>query len=526
MTETGSAVPVRRALLSAWRKDGLVEFGASLVQRGVELLSTGGTARALREAGIPVTDVSEVTGFPEMMGGRVKTLHPKVHGGLLFRRDDPGHVADAEKSGIGPIDLVYVDLYPFEDTLSKPGATDADVVEMIDIGGPAMIRSAAKNHAHVVVLVDPQDLDLASTELAAHEGSTTLTFRRGQAARAFQRTAAYDAAITGYLAPERFPERMVLALGRVQVTRYGENPHQEGAVYAFADSGEAAVSHARLISGAKELSYNNYLDASAALDVVRFLEHPAASVIKHRNPCGAAWHESDLASAFERAHAGDPLSAFGGILAFNRPITEELARAIADPKKFIEVIVAPGYEGDAAKIIASSVKWGRNCRLLQVASMAGVDPASGVSEYRSISGGLLVQGRDDSRDLETDVATQRAPSDEEAANLRFAWEICRYVVSNAIVFVKDQSLIGVGAGQMSRVDSVELAARKAGERAHGAVMASDAFFPFADGVEAAHEAGITAVIQPGGSRRDADVIGACEKVGMAMVFTGRRHFRH
>ena len=519
-------VPIRRALISAWCKEGLVPFARGLADLGVELLSTGGTARLLREAGLPVRDVSDLTGFPEMMGGRVKTLHPKVHGGLLFLRDDPEHVREAEAHGIPAIDLVYIDLYPFQETLTREGATEADVIEMIDIGGPAMIRSAAKNHASVLVVTDAADLEDVLEELRRNGGASTAPQRRRLAAKAFRRTAAYDALIAAHLTEVVFPERLTPSLERAAVTRYGENPHQQGAMYRLTAAGEAGIAQARQVGGAKALSYNNYLDASAALDVVRFLDRPAAAVVKHRNPCGAGWSRSGLKEAFQRALEGDPLSAFGGILAFNRPVSEEVALLIADPTHFIEVVVAPVFEGRSAEIIAEKVKWGRNCRLLEVGAQGAQRPEPGGLEFRSISGGVLVQERDASTEREFEEVTSRAPTAGESEDLILAWEICRNVISNAIVFVREGRLVGVGAGQMSRVDAVEMAARKAGVRARGAVMASDAFFPFADGVEAAAEAGVTAVVQPGGSRRDAEVIAACDAADVAMVFAGHRHFKH
>jgi len=517
-------VKIQRALMSAWRKEGVPEFGSYLAGRGVEVLSTGGTARCLREAGVEVLDVADVTGFPEMMDGRVKTLHPRVHGGLLFRRDVDAHVEAADEHGIPQIDLLVVDLYPFESVSANPGASRADSVEMIDIGGPAMIRAAAKNHAHVLVVTDPADLARVQEEMERLDGKVTSALRDAMAAKAFRRTAAYDAAIASYLTEERFPERMVVPLELKTVTRYGENPHQSGAVYLTPDTGEPSVARAAEHVQGKELSYNNYLDASAAWDVVRGQTQPAVAFIKHRNPCGAAV-DSDVVKAFRGAHAGDPLSAFGGIVAVNQVVDAALAAEIADPEKFLEVIVAPGFRPDAVEKIRGGTKWGKNARLLELGDGSG--SAGGVLELRSIGGGLLVQERDEpDADLDLKCVTRREPDDREVADLRLAWDLCRNVTSNAIVFVNERRLVGCGAGQMSRVDSVELAAKKAGDLAAGAVMASDAFFPFPDGILAAAAAGVRAVIQPGGSIRDDKVVAACDEAGLAMLLTGRRHFRH
>lgn len=531
MTES---IAVRRALLSVWRKDGLVPFGQALAARGIELVSTGGSARTLREAGLEVRDVSELTGFPEMMDGRVKTLHPKVHGGLLFRRDLPEHVGAAEEHGILPIDLLVVDLYPFEDARDRMAGRDddaakAEVVEMIDIGGPAMIRAAAKNHAHVAVVTDPGDYDEVLGALETGEGQLSTDLCRSLAGRAFRRTAAYDAAIGAWMAGEDpFTERMTIPLDRGFVTRYGENPHQAGAVYAHPDAPRGTIARAEQKSG-KELSYNNLLDASQALDVVRWLPGTAASMIKHGNPCGAAALVSGTPiEAFEAALSGDPLSAYGGICALNVPLDVALAKRIADPKCFFEVILAPSIEDAAVQVFHDGPKWGKNVRLLEVGPLAEAleKPGAGRHVVRAISGGLLVQDADRPGEPDWKVVTERAPTAQEDADLRFAWEVGRHVASNAIVFAKDAMLVGTGAGQMSRVDSVDIAAKKAGDRAKGAVLASDAFFPFADGLEAAAKAGVTAVVQPGGSRRDEEVIAAANAAGLAMVFTGRRHFRH
>ena len=519
--------PVRRALLSAWNKAGVAEFAVALAARGVEILSTGGTAKTIRDAGVAVRDVSELTGFPEMLSGRVKTLHPRVHGGLLYLRNDEGHVAEAGTHGIVPIDLVLVDLYPFEAAAARPGAAAHEVIEMIDIGGPAMIRSGCKNHEAVLVLTDVADLSVALAELQAHDGASTLGFRRRMAAKAFRRTAAYDALIAHWLGDERFPERLVLPLELRATARYGENPHQAGAVYTLPGSmagSEAHLASAQQLSG-KELSYNNFLDASAALEAVRSLPAPAAVIVKHRNPCGAAIG-ADQMSAWRRALAGDPLSAFGGILALNTECTMELVREVGVPERFFEVIVAPSFEPGVAAYFHGAVKWGKSVRLLATGALNAAPRSESVLEVRSIDGGVLVQQRDVQPDCEFNSVTRRAPSTREMEDLKLAWALVRHVTSNAIVLVKDGALVGCGAGQMSRVDAVELAAKKAGPRSQGAVMASDAFFPFADGVQAGIAAGITAVVQPGGSVRDADIVRACDEASIAMVLTGRRHFRH
>lgn len=513
---------VKRALLSAYRKDGLIEFGGSLAAAGVEILSTGGTAKTLRNAGIPVLDVAAATRFPEMMDGRVKTLHPRIHGGILFRRDLEAHRIDAELHGIQAIDLVYVDLYPFESVARRPGASREEIVEMIDIGGPAMIRAAAKNHDHVLVVVDPADLSRVRSELETCAGSPGAGFRRDMAAKAFRRTAAYDAEIALHLTGEPFPERLTIPLTLRSVARYGENPHQRGAIYTHGGAGPLSVAAATQLSG-KELSYNNFLDASAAAELVAAFDEPAAAVIKHRNPCGAALGE-DAIVAVERALQGDGLSAFGGILAVNRPLTPGLVRSFARKERFLEVVIAPQVAPDALEILQTSVKWGRSVRVLE----ARADPAEGgrALELRSIHGGVLVQDADEGDAGEFRVATRRAPSDAEVRDLRFAQAVVRHVTSNAIVLVRDRMLVGVGAGQMSRVDSVALAVGKAGSRARGSVLGSDAFFPFPDGIHGAADGGVAAVAQPGGSVRDDQVIAAADERGLAMVMTGRRHFRH
>jgi phosphoribosylaminoimidazolecarboxamide formyltransferase/IMP cyclohydrolase len=526
------AVAVRRALLSVSDKTGLVDFARALAQRGVTLLSTGGTAKALTQAGIPVTDVGTVTGFPEIMDGRVKTLHPKVHGGLLAVRDDPEHKAAMDAHGIEAIDLLVVNLYPFETTIETTNDR-ATVIEDIDIGGPAMIRAAAKNHAYVAVVVEPDDYAAVLADLDAHAGATTLATRRRLAMTAFGRTAAYDAAISNWLAAaegEHCPRWRAFGGRLAEVMRYGENPHQSAGFYK-APGRRAGVATATQLQG-KQLSYNNINDTDAAFELVAEFdpaETAAVAIIKHANPCGVATGAS-LADAYRKAFACDTESAFGGIVALNRPLDAEAATEIV--KIFTEVIIAPEAD-DAARAIVAAKK---NLRLLVTGGLP--DAAARFPVAKSVAGGLLVQDRDFGRVAAADlkVVTKRAPTEAELADLLFAFRVAKHVKSNAIVYVKAGATVGVGAGQMSRVDSSRIAAEKAARAAEaaglteslavGSVVASDAFFPFADGLEAAIAAGATAVIQPGGSMRDAEVIAAADKAGIAMVLTGMRHFRH
>jgi phosphoribosylaminoimidazolecarboxamide formyltransferase/IMP cyclohydrolase len=528
-------VRIGRALLSVSDKTGLMDLARALTALGVDFLSTGGTAAALNAAGFAVADVAQITGFPEMMDGRVKTLHPRVHGGVLAIRSEPAHQAAMIANGIAPIDLVVVNLYPFEDTL-KRGAPFEERVENIDIGGPAMIRSAAKNHDDVVVIVDVDDYQALIEELQRGQGTTSLAFRRRMAQKAFARTAAYDAAISNWLARETHETAPKWrAFGGVLhpsfgVLRYGENPQQRAAIY-LSDEARPGVATARQIQG-KALSYNNINDTDAAYELVAEFdpaESPAAAIIKHSNPCGVAIGAS-LLEAYEKALSSDPVSAFGGVVALNRKIDAALARKIVEI--FTEAIIAPAADDEAVTIIAAQ----KNLRLLLAGSLP--DPRAPSLAVRSVAGGLLVQDRD-SGVLEEGalrVVTKRAPTSREMADLRFAWAVAKHVKSNAIVYAKGGATVGVGAGQMSRVDSARLAARKAEEAAEmaglpepltrGSVVASDAFFPFADGLIATIEAGATAVIQPGGSVRDAEVIAVADEAGVAMVFTGMRHFRH
>jgi phosphoribosylaminoimidazolecarboxamide formyltransferase / IMP cyclohydrolase len=521
--------PIRRALLSVWDKTGLVEFARELAGMGVELVSTGGTASALREAGLQVTDVAAVTGAPGILDGRVKTLHPAVHGGILARRDVEAHMATIEALDIPPIDLVAVNLYPFEATVAE-GADYEATVEMIDVGGPAMIRAAAKNHASVTVVVDPQDYGSVLEAISAHERRTTPQLRQRLAAKAFGRTAAYDAAIASWFTAqsgELLPEHLIIAARRVQLSRYGENPHQRAAFYV---TGEAApgVATAAQVQG-KALSFNNVADADAAFELACEFEQAAVAIIKHANPCGVAVG-NDLAEIYARALACDPISAYGGIIAFNRPLDRAVAEQIV--QIFTEVVIAPDADAAARQVLAAKP----NLRLLLTGALLPNQP--GELRLRSVSAGLLVQERDVGV-LEEDqlkVVTARAPTPGEIVDLRFAFAACKHVKSNAIVFAKEGATVGIGAGQMSRLDSVKIAVAKANEaatlsgeagaRLKGSVLASDAFFPFADGLQAALDAGATAAIQPGGSLRDEEVIAAADRAGAAMVFTGIRHFRH
>ncbi len=522
--------PVRRALISVSDKTGLVEFATALAGHGVELLSTGGTARALREAGLTVKDVSEVTGFPEMMDGRVKTLHPVVHGGLLALRDNDAHVAAMEEHGIGAIDLVVVNLYPFEETVAK-GAEYAEVIENIDIGGPAMIRSAAKNHGFVNIVVDVADYDVVLTEMAGNDGQTTYALRQRLAQTAYARTAAYDTAVSTWMAAQvgDTPRRRTFGGELAQTLRYGENPHQAAAFYTDG-SARPGVATATQHQG-KELSYNNINDTDAAFELVSEFagKGPACAIIKHANPCGVATGAT-LKEAYTRAFDCDRTSAFGGIIALNTELDGDTAREITGI--FTEVVIAPAASAEAREVFAAK----KNLRLLTTDGLA--DASAAALAVKQVSGGFLVQDKDVGRITADDlkVVTKRQPSEQELADLLFAWTVAKHVKSNAIIYVKDGATVGVGAGQMSRVDSTRIAARKAQDMAEamglaapltqGSVVASDAFFPFADGLITAAEAGATALIQPGGSMRDDEVIAAADEAGLAMVFTGMRHFRH
>ena len=531
----GSWAPVRRAILSVSDKRGLVELAKALADSGVALIASGGTRTALAEAGLPVVEVADHTGQPEILGGRVKTLHPRIHGGILARRDEPGDVETLSTLGIEPIDLVVVNLYPFEETVARADATFEDAVENIDIGGPSLIRGAAKNHAHVAVLTDPDQYEAFLAEFR-QSGGTERATRERLAREAFARTAAYDRAIADYFlersraeaseAPS-LPASLDLHFSRKQTLRYGENPHQEAALYVDPAAAGPNLATARVLHG-KELSYNNLLDLDSALRLVRLFDEPAVCVLKHNNPCGAAIAD-EIASAFERAYEGDPVSAFGGIVGLNRPVDRAAAELMCEPGRFLEAILAPGFEPEAIELLTTKPTWRKSVRLIDLQAPIGpaTPPPSGW-DLRRIEGGLLAQSWDAlQRDPASgEVKTRRAPTAAESTDLGFAWKVCSMVKSNAIVVVKDGQLLGVGAGQMSRLDSVRIAVEKGGERVRGGVLASDAFFPFRDGPDVAIAAGISAIIQPGGSKRDAESIAACDENDVAMIFTGRRHFRH
>ncbi|AUT85994.1 bifunctional phosphoribosylaminoimidazolecarboxamide formyltransferase/IMP cyclohydrolase [Vibrio parahaemolyticus] len=528
-----NARPIRRALISVSDKTGIVEFAQALAERGVDILSTGGTARLLAEQGIAVTEVSDYTGFPEMMDGRVKTLHPKVHGGVLGRRGQDDDVM--EKHGINPIDMVVVNLYPFAETVAKEGCTLADAVENIDIGGPTMVRSAAKNHKDVTIVVNASDYDRVIAEMDANGKSLTLETRFDLAIAAFEHTAAYDGMIANYFGTmvpsygenkegdeeSKFPRTFNQQFEKKQDMRYGENSHQAAAFYVEANPQEASVSTARQIQG-KALSYNNIADTDAALECVKEFNEPACVIVKHANPCGVALGK-DILEAYNRAYQTDPTSAFGGIIAFNQELDAETATAIVE-RQFVEVIIAPSVSAEAIEIVAAK----KNVRLLECGKWSTKTTGFDV---KRVNGGLLVQDRDQGMvsldDLK--VVSKRQPTEEELKDALFCWKVAKYVKSNAIVYAKGDMTIGVGAGQMSRVYSAKIAGIKAadeGLEVAGSVMASDAFFPFRDGIDAAAEAGIKCVIQPGGSMRDDEVIAAADEHGMAMIFTGMRHFRH
>jgi len=521
---------VERALISVFDKSGIVEFAKRLAALKIEILSTGGTAKLLREAGVSVRDVSDFTGWPEMLGGRVKTLHPKVHGGLLFRRRNAEDQKQAAEHGIAPIDLVVVNLYPFEATAAKAGLTAEELIENIDIGGPTMLRSAAKNFESVTVVTDSSDFERVAKELES-TGDTTLATRLELARKVFAATSRYDGTITmelerlaaasGNISLEArpvLPQRVHIALRRQQELRYGENPHQAAALYVPAGRKPEGLAAAKQLQG-KELSYNNFVDLEAARSLAAEFSKPAAVIIKHNNPCGTA-EQGTLREAYLKALACDPLSAFGGVLAFNRMVDAATAEEVA--KLFVECIAAPGFDEKSKAIFAAK----KNLRLLELPP-GGLEP-EGELQLKRILGGMLVQQPDlgEVQESELRTVTKRAPTAEELHTMRFAWKVAKHVKSNAIVFAKDGATLGVGAGQMSRVDSVKLAVMKAQSPLAGSVVASDAFFPFPDGVEEAAKAGATAVIQPGGSVRDADVIGAADRLGLAMVFTGMRHFLH
>jgi phosphoribosylaminoimidazolecarboxamide formyltransferase / IMP cyclohydrolase len=521
---------VERALISVFDKIGVLDFAKRLAALKIEILSTGGTAKLLRDSGVAVKDVSEFTGWPEMLGGRVKTLHPKVHGGLLFRRNLADDQKQAKEHGIAPIDLLVVNLYPFEATAAKAGLTPEGLIENIDIGGPTMLRSAAKNWESVTVVTDPADYDAVAKELEANK-ETSLATRLALARKVFATTSKYDGTITTELerlsaesgratlvAKQTLPQRVNIALEKLQPLRYGENPHQDAALYVPAGKAIAGLAVAKQLQG-KELSYNNLVDLESARSLAAEFQQPAAVIVKHNNPCGTA-EQSALRDAYLKALACDPVSAFGGVLAFNREVDAATAEEVA--KLFVECIAAPGFDARAKEILAAK----RNLRLLELPA-GGLEPEREL-QLKRVLGGMLIQQSDlgELGPAALKVVTQRAPTSEELATMKFAWKVCKHVKSNAIVFAREGATMGVGAGQMSRVDSVKIAVMKAQSSLQGSVVASDAFFPFSDGVEEAAKAGAVAVIQPGGSVRDNDVIAAADRLGMAMVFTGMRHFLH
>ncbi|HEX8236946.1 MAG TPA: bifunctional phosphoribosylaminoimidazolecarboxamide formyltransferase/IMP cyclohydrolase [Abditibacteriaceae bacterium] len=538
---------MKRALISVSDKTGVADFARGLGELGFQILSTGGTAKALREAGLEVTDVSQVTGFPEMMDGRVKTLHPAVHGALLARRDTPEHMAALESQNFAPIDVVCVNLYPFEATVARPDVTDEEAIENIDIGGPSMLRSASKNFESVTVVVDPADYERVLAELRS--GDTQIETRRQLAVKAFAHTAAYDAAITKYLSGETFPQSLRLPLEKAYDLRYGENPHQRAAFYVEPNAPQGTLAQARQVHGIA-LSFVNLFDLDGAWNLVNEFDEPAACIVKHANPCGCAIAET-LSEAFIKARDADPISRFGGIIACNRVLDMATAQKIIVKGSMYHAIIAVGYEPEALELLKNRSGWGADLRLLEtgvplprVGDSRSGDSRSGDSrsgdsrsgdsrsgdslDYKRVSGGLLVQDVDrhelNSGDLKT--VTQRAPNETEVRDLLFAMKCVKHLKSNAIAIAKNGSMIGAGAGQMNRVTSVQLAIKQAGDNAHNAVLASDAFFPFDDGPAAAAAAGVTAIIQPGGSNRDADSIALCDREKLAMVFTGTRHFKH
>ncbi len=539
------SVTIRRALISMFDKTGVAEFAKALADRGVEIISSGGTAKAIEAAGVKVRQVKEWTGFPEMLGHRVVTLHPKVHGSILALRDDPSHQADIEKYDLEPIDLVCVGLYPFEQAIAKPGATLADAVEMIDIGGPTMVRAAAKNHKFVTVVTDPSQYEPLLAEMQENDGAVSFETRQKCAHEAFSLTMSYDVAISTYLAGQlgqKLPERIGFAYRKAQSLRYGENSHQEGAFYVGPDQSEISVASGKLLGG-KAISYNNYFDANGAVELVKEFDEPCVAIIKHANPAGCAV-DDDLVEAYRKAYFGDVNAAMGGIVAVNRECTCELATAIVETYQrwgkaagaggfFAEIVAAPSFEAGAVDIIAARKGWGPNVRVLELGPLT--DRRNSEKSVKYVVGGLLVQERDllGLNEDQWKVVTKRQPTETEMADLRFSWLVCKNVKSNAIVLAKDKALLGAGAGQMSRVNSARLAGQIArsyggGDAVDpaGCSLASDAFFPFPDSLDWAKEIGATAVIEPGGAKKDQAVIDRADELGLAMIFTGTRHFNH
>ena len=534
-------VKIKRALISVSDKEAIVEFAKSLCDMGVKIISTGGTAKKLSDAGLDVIGIEEVTGFPEMMNGRVKTLHPKIHGGLLGLRDNAEHTAAMTEHSIEPIDLVCVNLYPFEQTIAKEGCTLAEAIENIDIGGPSMLRSAAKNNKFVTVVTSSCQYDKVIEQMKANDGAISEQIRSDFARVAFGLTASYDAAISKYLNSKQgveYPERVSIALSKEAVLRYGENPHQSAAFYKLAANDETSVSSAKFMPGGKEISFNNLLDTNAAYELVKEFTKPAAVVVKHLNPCGCAVND-DICVAYEEAYKGDVTSAFGSIVALNRKVDVKLATTIMESYSrfgkamgasgfFAEVIIAPEFDADAVEVIRTLKGWGDRVRLMETGAIDRAKIDCGEFDARCIVGGMLLQKRDMVA-WEPDVLTfptKAKPSDEQLEDLRIAWIIAKHVKSNTIVLVKNGRVLGVGAGQMNRIESGLIAMKNAGDKAKGCVMASDAFFPFPDNVENAAKAGVACVVQPGGSNKDDEVIACADKHGIAMVFTGKRHFKH
>ncbi|KPK74281.1 MAG: phosphoribosylaminoimidazolecarboxamide formyltransferase [Phycisphaerae bacterium SM23_30] len=536
-------IKIRRAIISVSDKTGILEFARALADMGVEIISTGGTARALTEAGVKVTGIEQVTGFGEMMNGRVKTLHPKIHGGLLALRDNIEHVEAMKKNNINPIDLVCVNLYPFEQTVAKPGCTLEEAIENIDIGGPSMVRSAAKNHKFVTIVTCPDQYQTVMEEMKKNNGMVSEATRTVLARKAFALTAAYDSAISSYLnaqAGVSFPEKLTLSLQRGQELRYGENPHQKAAFYRLAQSGrEPSVANARILEGGRQISFNNLMDTNAAFELVKEFDDPAVVIVKHMNPCGCAV-DPDIVEAYRKAYIADPVSAFGGIIALNRPVTQDLADNIVECYQrwgkdlgaagfFAEVIIAPVFDPKAVELIRTRKRWGQeDVRLLETGDIHKEEINQAELDLRCLVGGALLQQRDLAgwEPGQIKVVTKRQPTGEELTDLQVAWIAVKHVKSNTIVLVKNRAVVGVGAGQMNRVDAGMLAIRQAGAKAKGSAMASDAFFPFPDNVAQAAEAGITCIVQPGGSKQDALSIAEADKNNIAMVFTGKRHFLH
>ncbi len=526
-------IKIKTALISVSDKANVVELAKGLVDLGVDIISSGGTAKLLKEKGIKATEVSEYTGFPEIMDGRVKTLHPKVHGGLLAVRDNAKHQQQMKEHGIRPIDMAVVNLYPFEKTVVRENVTMEEAIENIDIGGPSMIRSAAKNHKYVAVIVDPGRYKSVLEELRTYNGAISEKTCFELAVEAFRHTSSYDKAIANYFGvrvepveQELFPVVLALELKKKQDLRYGENPHQSAAFYVENAVNEPCVSNAQQLTG-KELSYNNIMDLNAALEFVKEFEETAVVIIKHTNPCGAGYAKS-LTEAYIKAHSGDPISAFGCIIGLNRKVDVQTAEAITAPGHFVEAMIAPDYDKEAIEILTKKRKWGESLRILRTGTFDTKAIDSNALDMKRVVGGLLVQGRDLATfDINTiKYVTKKRPTEKEMQNLMFAWIVCKHVKSNAIVLAKEGMIVGVGAGQMSRVDSTEIAIKKAGDRVHGSVLASDAFFPFRDSIDIAAKAGITSVVQPGGSNKDDEVIAAANEHNISMLFTGQRHFRH